>query len=69
MDTRIVGVGMQLALLLWERVYRPLLSKLWFPQVNVSLPLGSQSLPGLSYFSHLQLLTDCLPTNSLSTLL
>jgi hypothetical protein len=27
MDTCIVGVGMQLALLLWERVYRPLLSK------------------------------------------
>jgi hypothetical protein len=27
MDMRIVGVGMQLALLLWERVYRPLLSK------------------------------------------
>jgi hypothetical protein len=27
MDTRIVGVGMQLALSLWDRVYRPLLSK------------------------------------------
>jgi hypothetical protein len=27
MDTRIVGVGMQLALLLWECVYRPLLNK------------------------------------------
>jgi hypothetical protein len=27
MDTRIVGVGMRLASLLWERVYRPLLSK------------------------------------------
>jgi hypothetical protein len=33
MDKRIVGVGMQLTLLLWERVYRPLLSKLWFPHL------------------------------------
>jgi hypothetical protein len=32
MDMHIVGVGMQLALLLWERVYRPLLSKWWFRQ-------------------------------------
>jgi hypothetical protein len=41
LDTLIVIVELQLALLLWERVYRSLLSKWWFPQIQSSIETPS----------------------------